>query len=154
MSYMKSVFVDSSVIICSLDRGNRTKHEVAQAWLRRLGSSDLMAMSPQVLNEAYSVLTLKHGLHPTADGVRSALMQLARWVTAPLTVETIAGAWGLQDRYGLRIWDALLLASASAVGCDYFLSEDLNDGQRYGAVQAINPFRHAPEDVLGRASPN
>ncbi len=75
-------------------------------------------------------------------------------MTAPLDFDTILGAWALQDRYGVRIWDALLLASANAVGSSHFLTEDLNDGQIYGGVQAINPFRHEPQDVLGRASRN
>ncbi len=52
---------------------------------------------------------------------------------------------------GLR--DALLLASANAAGCRHFLTEDLNDGQLYGDVRVVDPFRHAPEDVLGRARP-
>jgi predicted nucleic acid-binding protein len=45
-----------------------------------------------------------------------------------------------------------LLASANDAGCEYFLSEDLNDGQTYGAVTVVNPFRHAPADVLGAAA--
>ncbi len=40
---------------------------------------------------------------------------------------------------------------ANAAGCGHFLSEDLNDGQVYGSVRVINPFRHAPDDVLGPA---
>ena len=151
---MTTVFVDSNVVVYSLDHRNPSKHESAQEWLRRLGRSNLLTMSPQVLNEAYAVLTLKHGLHPTDDGVRTTLGKLAPWVKAPLDLRVMFNAWALQDRYRLRIWDALLLASANAAGCAYFLSEDLSDGQRYGAVQAVNPFRHAPEDVLGRASRN
>jgi predicted nucleic acid-binding protein len=44
------------------------------------------------------------------------------------------------------------LASANAANCTHFLSEDLNDGQAYGELVAVDPFRHAPEDVLGGAS--
>lgn len=72
---------------------------------------------------------------------------------SPPTTELIEQAWSLQDRYGVQWWDALLLASANAAGCHLFFSEDLNDGQTYGGVTAINPFRHRPEDVLGRALP-
>jgi predicted nucleic acid-binding protein len=71
--------------------------------------------------------------------------------TTPLDMPVVMAAWRLQDRYQIRIWDALLLASANAAGCSHFLSEDLNDGQTYGRVVAVNPFRHTPEDVLGRA---
>ena len=148
---MTTVFVDSNVVIYSMDRLSPEKRRAAQAWLRLLGLSDQMVMSPQVLNEAYAVLTLKYGLHPVTDGVRALLARFECWVTAPLDVDTIVAAWALQDRYGLRIWDALHLASANAAGCTHFLTEDLNDGQVYGGVRAINPFRHMPEDVLGRA---
>lgn len=151
---MTTVFVDSNVVIYSMDRLSPEKRRGAQAWLRHLGPSDQMVMSPQVLNETYAVLTLKHHLDPVVDGVRAVLARFERWVTAPLDFNTIMAAWALQDRYGLRIWDALLLASANAAGCTHFLTEDLNDGQRYGVVQAINPFRHEPQDVLGRASRN
>ncbi|MDP1632313.1 MAG: PIN domain-containing protein [Caulobacter sp.] len=149
---MTTVFVDSNVVIYSLDRRTPEKRRAAQAWLSRLGLSGQMTMSPQVINEAYAVLTLKHRLDPVTDGVRAVLARFDQWVTAPLDFDTVLAAWALQDRYAVRIWDALLLASANAAGCDGFLSEDLNDGQRYGTVQAINPFRHTPEDVLGRAS--
>lgn len=151
---MTTVFVNSNVVIYSLDRLSPEKRGGARAWLSRLGPSDQLVMSPQVLNEAYAVLTLKLRLDPVANGVRAVLARFERWVTAPLEFDTVVAAWALQDRYGLRIWDALLLASANAAGCTYFLTEDLNDGQLYGVVQAINPFRHEPQDVLGRASRN
>jgi len=151
---MKTVFVDSNVVVYSLARREPEKRKIALEWLKLLVPSDLMILSPQVLNEAYAVLTLKHRLGHMQESIRVALSEYMRWVTAPLDVGTIADAWALQDRYDVRIWDALLLASANAAGCAYFLSEDLNDGQRYGSVQAINPFHHGPEDVLGRALRN
>jgi len=146
---MTSVFVDSNVVIYAFDRTDRTKHAAAKAWLSRLAASRTLTMSVQVPNEVYATLTLRHGLHPVADGVRDALAPLGRWVKAPLTFDVVTSAWLLQDRFQVRIWDALLLASANAASCDYFLSEDLNDGRRYGDVAVLNPFRHAPEDVLG-----
>ena len=148
---MTNVFVDSNVVIYSIDRSSPIKRERARAWLSSLSASSALTMSVQVPNEVYSVLTLKMGLSPVV--ARDALTRLAMWVTAPLDFEIVQRGWGLQDRFGLRIWDALLLASANVAGCSYFLSEDLNDGQRYGAVTAINPFRHAPQDVLGAALP-
>ena len=44
-------------------------------------------------------------------------------------------------RYELQFYDSLLLATAEALGCDEFLTEDLNDGQMYGSVKAVNPFK-------------
>jgi predicted nucleic acid-binding protein len=75
-----------------------------------------------------------------------------RWTTARLVAGTRGEAFLIEDQFGVRFWDALRLASANAAGCASFLSEDLNDGQVYGGVRVINPFRHAPEDVLGAAT--
>ena len=38
------------------------------------------------------------------------------------------------------VYDALLLATAKELGCNRFLTEDLNDGQDYCRVTAVNPF--------------
>ncbi len=40
-----------------------------------------------------------------------------------------------------NVYDSLLLASASEIGCDEFISEDLNDGQIYCGMRAVNPFK-------------
>ena len=37
--------------------------------------------------------------------------------------------------------DSLVVAAAEMSGCDEILTEDLNDGQVYGSVKAVNPFK-------------
>ena len=34
-----------------------------------------------------------------------------------------------------------MLSAAESAGCDEILTEDLNDGQMYGNVKAVNPFK-------------
>jgi predicted nucleic acid-binding protein len=36
-----------------------------------------------------------------------------------------------------------LIAAAEAGGCQTLYTEDLNDGQKYGSVTVINPFKAA-----------
>ncbi|HYD44684.1 MAG TPA: PIN domain-containing protein [Phenylobacterium sp.] len=138
-------------MIYPLDRREPAKHEICAAWLRRLRDIDRLTMSPQVLNESYWVVQRKPQFEPARLIVREYLTSYQRWARAPMDADLLIEAWDIGDRYGARFWDALLLASANAAGCSHFLSEDLNDGQLYGAVQAVNPFRHQPEDVLGPA---
>jgi len=45
------------------------------------------------------------------------------------------------DRYDLQYYDSLLLAAAESLGCDEFITEDLNDGQLYCGIKAVNPFK-------------
>ena len=37
---------------------------------------------------------------------------------------------------------SLILAFAESAGCDEILTEDLNDGQMYGSVKVVNPFKN------------
>ena len=47
----------------------------------------------------------------------------------------------LKQRYDIQFFDALLLVAAQENGCNEILTEDLNDGQMYGSVKAVNPFK-------------
>jgi len=148
---MVSVFVDSTTILYTLDLAEPRKRTICSAWLRRLRLANALILSPQVLNEIYSVVSRKQAFAAARSSIRGHLGDYMVWATAPFTTATLTGAWRLQDLHGVSFWDALLLASANAAGCRHFLTEDLNDGQLYGEVRVVDPFRHAPEDVLGRA---
>jgi predicted nucleic acid-binding protein len=111
-----------------------------------------MTVSLQVLNETYAVVRRKPEFRHWRSDVRPFLKDMMTCLTAPLTAESLAEAWRIEDQHKTSFWDALLLASANAAGCSHFLSEDLNDGQAYDGVVVVNPFRHAPEDVLGAAA--
>lgn len=149
-----SVFADSTTLLYPLDPTELKKGAICDTWLRTVTTSSTLVLGVQVLNEVHSIVWRKPAFASARPGIRNHLRQYHRFCTAPpQTPERQEQAWSLQDRYGVQWWDALLLASANAAGCDHFLSEDLNDGQVYGGVTAINPFRHKPEDVLGRALP-
>ena len=111
-----------------------------------------LILSPQVLNEGYWVVLRKDRFAHARGRIRPYLTDYMRWTTAPLVAGTLGDAFLIENQFGVRFWDALLLASANAAGCAIFLSEDLNDGQTYGAVKVVNPFRHAPADVLRAAA--
>jgi len=111
----------------------------------------MLKVSPQTLNETYWVIRRKPEFAHWHGGVRRALEDFARHATPPRDANAIIEAWAIEDRYRVSFWDAMQLASANAAGCTHFLSEDLNDGQTYGTVKVINPFRHTPADVLGPA---
>ena len=47
----------------------------------------------------------------------------------------------IKSLYGVQFYDSLMLSAAESAGCDEILTEDLNDGQMYGSVKAVNPFK-------------
>jgi len=59
----------------------------------------------------------------------------------------IEGGWLFQDRYGLSWWDALIVSAAQVADCQYLLTEDLQENQRFGEVQVINPFHKSPTSI-------
>jgi predicted nucleic acid-binding protein len=46
-----------------------------------------------------------------------------------------------EEQYQVSFWDALILAAANWADVPILYTEDLKDGQLYGAVQVVNPFR-------------
>ena len=146
------VFVDSTTLLYTGDRRYLAKQARSSAWLRSLLATNRLLVSPQVLNETYAVVRRKPEFAHWRPGVRLFLEDLFRWATPPLGAHDLREAWRIEDRYSVSFWDSLQLASANAAGCRHFISEDLSDGQAYGAVTVLNPFRHRPEDVLGAAA--
>jgi predicted nucleic acid-binding protein len=60
----------------------------------------------------------------------------------------VDAAWGVEDRFGLSWWDALIVAAARVGGCSYLPTADLQEGQVFEGVRVISPFLHEPEAIL------
>lgn len=108
-----------------------------------LGEPDI-AISVQVLQEFYHQAT-----RPTRTGRlshASAMGFLEPLLSVPLqdlTLPVFREAVAIRERFGISFWDAAILASARALGCDVVYSEDLISSQDYGGVRVLNPFSPA-----------
>ena len=58
----------------------------------------------------------------------------------PLDVEIHSNAVSLARSHGFSFYDALIVASALAAGCETLLTEDLQAGQRVDGLTIVNPF--------------
>jgi predicted nucleic acid-binding protein len=74
---------------------------------------------------------------------------LLAWNPLPVDRQVIKGAWELLDRNRLSWWEALIVSAAQIAQCLYLLTEDLQEGQKFGEVQVINPFQHSPRLPTG-----
>ncbi len=77
----------------------------------------------------------------TVAEVREFVSVFTRMKVVSLDFGWTERALDIKERYGLQFFDSLLLAAAEASGCNEIFTEDLNDGQMYGRVKAINPFK-------------
>jgi predicted nucleic acid-binding protein len=107
-------------------------------------AEDLLALrgtiSVQVLNEFVAVASRK--LRMSWIEVREVLAQIrAVCAVEPITIETHERALRIAERYGLGIYDALIVSSALLAGCKTLHSEDMQDGQVIERQLTIrNPF--------------
>jgi predicted nucleic acid-binding protein len=138
------VFVDTNVLVYARDQSDEQKHGRASDWMTWLWSSGQGRIGTQVLQEYYVTVTRK--LRPSmrrseaADDVRDL------WTWAPVAVDrdVMEFGWGLEQRYRLSFWDALVVAAAEVAGCDRLLTEDLQEGASYGSVTVVDPFTTEP----------
>lgn len=132
-------FVDTNVLLyaASTDRRERKKAERARKLLER----DDLALSVQVLQEFY-VQATRAGKADRLTHEQALLLIEAflRFRVQDVTVSVMAKALESKQRFRISYWDAAIIEAARALDCRVVLTEDLNDGQDYGGVTALNPF--------------
>ena len=151
MKFMPSaptVFVDANVLVYADDGADGARQQQAIAWLDALWSRRCGRLSTQVLNEFYVVTTRKLK-RPLAQGdARARVRRYQVWQTWQIDHQTVETAWGVEARYGLNYWDALIAAAAMHSGAGVLLSEDLQHGQKLDALLIVNPFLMPPAELF------
>ena len=134
---MPDSFIDTNILLYFV-AGDPAKAARSEQIIRDGGS-----ISVQVLNEAASVARRKMNL---SWAETRAFLSLIRSLLSvrDITVETHDLGLTLAERYGLSIYDAMILAAALEAECDTLWSEDMQNGlQVEGRLRIVNPFRPA-----------
>jgi predicted nucleic acid-binding protein len=142
------VLVDANVLVYADDLGEPEKAGRSNAWLDALWASHRGRVSTQVLNEYYVTVTRKLTRALTPGDARANVRRYQLWQPWQLDHLTVETAWGIEARFNVHYWDALVLAAAQHSGCRYVLTEDLQHGQQIGALTIVNPFAVQPQEVL------
>ncbi|MEF7614330.1 PIN domain-containing protein [Aquincola sp. MAHUQ-54] len=149
-----STFFDSNVLVCALDASEGAKHTIADALIAQHISDRSLVISTQVLQETFSVLTRKKRL--PADQVLDTLDVFRREKVVPADVASVLRALALCSRHQLSVWDALIVQAALDARCSTLLTEDLQLGMRFGALEVVNPFElaaHEPATAYAAKAP-
>jgi predicted nucleic acid-binding protein len=134
-----SYFVDTNILVYAIDPTEMKKRSLASDFLRSLIREEALVLSAQSLNECYRVITERRRV-PRAEA-REFIEILSESCTGPYSFHVTREAWRIQDVAGYSFWDCMLLGSASLAGCDVFLSEDMQHGQKLNDLTIMNPFR-------------
>ena len=127
-------FFDTNVLLYLLS-SDAAKADAAEELLAAGGF-----ISVQVLNEFASVASRKLGM--SWSEIKDALDSIrAVCEVLPMSVTIHHRALEIAERYGLSIYDAMIVASALVAGCETLHSEDLQDGQVIENLTIRNPFR-------------
>ena len=136
-------FVDTNVLLYSVDPADPRKQERAWEWLQALWESGLGLLSWQVLNEFHvNALNKLRAGRPEARGIVSGY---SHWVAGETTLGLVERAWHWMEQAQLSYWDSLIVSAAERAGCRCLLSEDFQAGRRFGAVTVVNPFLQGPD---------
>jgi predicted nucleic acid-binding protein len=135
-----STFLDSNVLVYSVDESpaEKVKHEVAVGLLS--GQAEELVVSTQVLQEFYVVTTRKLKVPLSEERAARAVRGIAKLDVVDVDVPLVLAAVETSRAARISLWDALIIEAASRAGCERVLSEDLNDGQEIRGVRIENPF--------------
>jgi predicted nucleic acid-binding protein len=134
-------FFDTNILVYAAS-ATRTDAAKRTRALELLEECDF-GLSAQVLQEFYVTVTRKFK-KPLAPEAAIALMEGYRvFPTVPTDYPLIVSAVELSLRHGISYWDGAIIAAAEVLEAETLYTEDLNDGQLYGKVRAVNPFAGA-----------
>lgn len=141
-----SVFIDSNVAVYALDPGEPAKRAIAEALVAQHLHDGRLVTSTQVLQETFNALTRKKRLAPTHALEFVRLLAQRRVVAA--NAEFVLGALEFSMRAQLSVWDALIVQAALGAGCTTLLTEDMQHGRRFDALEIVNPFAAAVHEPV------
>ncbi len=131
-------FVDTNILVYSVDQRDLRKQEMAQSLLRKLSLAGNGVISAQITQE-FSV-TLISKLRYTPSQVREFCAGLSDLEFVAPTFQTTITALRIMERWQLSFWDSLLFAAAKDADCQILYTEDLSHGQVIEGIRIINPF--------------
>ncbi len=139
------VFFDTNVLVYAHDSSSSIKKNASQELIFRSMRDGSGVISSQVLSEFFVTVTKKTAKPLSAAQARKEILLLSNMETVDIDPTLVVRAIEIHEKWQLSYWDSLILSSAERAGCSTLYSEDLSDGQSYGAVTVRNPYRQLPD---------
>jgi len=133
-------FFDTNILVYTQSDGDPRKKEIAcDIVAEAIESGGDACISTQVLQEFCN--TMRRKTHRSTSEINALLDYFSDLWRCDISKELAREALSVQDEYGISYYDALIVATAEKLGCTQILTEDLNDGQTYRGMVAVNPFK-------------
>lgn len=132
-------FIDTNILIYAISTEPSEAAKAAAA--RSLVSTANWCWSAQVAAEFINATTSSR--RPVRLSLLDAEQWIDIWLPFPLVaidILIVKDAIRLAKHYQISYFDAQIIAAARSLGCGTLYTEDLNHGQVYDGVAAMNPF--------------
>ncbi len=134
-------FLDTNIFVYSLEGGASAKARRSIQLIRQAIATRNGIVSFQVVQEFFNVALRRFVPPMTLAEAEQYLATVFRPLVAVHSSHALyAAALDLRNRYRLSWYNALIVAGAIEGGCAVLYSEDLQHGQKVGALQIENPF--------------
>ncbi len=133
-------FFDTNILVYTQSDKDPRKRKIAcDLVAQALESGADGCISTQVIQEFCN--TMRRKTRRTTAEINALIDYFLDLWRCDVTPELARRALAVQDKYGISFYDALIVATAESLGCHEILTEDLNDGQTYCGMVAVNPFK-------------
>jgi predicted nucleic acid-binding protein len=134
-------FLDTNIFVYTFDQSAAVKSKRAAQLIREALTTQKGVISYQVVQEFFNVALRRFSqLMPVADAELYLSTVFRPLLGVHSSMALYAEALHLQAQSGLSWYDSLIVAAAIQARCDLLFTEDLQHGQRFGALQVRNPF--------------
>ncbi len=134
------VFFDSNVLVYIAINQDTVKKKVALQLVASAIENQSGYISLQVLREVANCMFKKS--NDSIEHIRETLSGFDALDCLDESRDLLDRAIKIKDEYGIQFYDAMIVAAAEAAGCETLYSEDMGDGQIYGGIHIVNPFKN------------
>jgi len=140
-SLSSPVYLDTNVFIYAVDKSDTHKHTLARNLIEKSIQMGICKFSVQVMAEWRNVMIRKFHGKMNAEYRADFLTWLSDHNPSPMTGDLICRAEAISTRYSISPFDSTHIQSALDSNCQYFFSEDMQDGLMIdGTLTIMNPF--------------
>lgn len=138
MTVDADVLLDTNILIYAAQGAKAEPEKHGRA--RQIVADENYATSTQVLAEFYANVVKKGRVPLDPKQASQWVRVLAKKPCQDVDTALVQAGIEISQRYRISYWDGAIIAAAERLGCKTLYTEDLNHGQTYGSVTAINPF--------------
>ena len=131
-------FLDTNILLYA---AAKNENDPRTNMAKRIVATKDFCISTQVLAEFF--VNAKKKIKPSLSVAEFEIWinTLSAFPVLAVDTEVVRAGIANSERYRVSYWDGAIIAAAERLQAPILYTEDLNHGQKYGTVTAINPFK-------------